>query len=40
MMHCFTSEYEDDATVVITAKHIDQINKLFGIAFEQINQWM
>lgn len=32
--------YADDVAVVIVAKHLDQINHMFGITFEKVNRWM
>lgn len=32
--------YADDVAVVIVAKHLDEINHMFGITFEQVNRWM
>ncbi|GBP95657.1 hypothetical protein EVAR_67863_1 [Eumeta japonica] len=32
--------YADDVAVVIVAKHLDEICRLFDITFEQVNRWM
>ncbi|GBP37715.1 hypothetical protein EVAR_23765_1 [Eumeta japonica] len=32
--------YADDVSVVIVAKHLDEINYMSGIAFEPVNRWM
>lgn len=32
--------YADDVAAVIVAKHLDEIQHLFDITFEKINQWM
>lgn len=32
--------YADDVAVVVVAKHLDEINHMFDITFEQVNRWM
>ncbi|GBP54612.1 Retrovirus-related Pol polyprotein from type-1 retrotransposable element R1 [Eumeta japonica] len=32
--------YADDIAIMIVAKHLDEIRRLFDITFEQVNRWM